>query len=135
MLLKFQRIFLAHRTKFRMGLPSAMGKKTLQILADEQKNCVNRRNIQKPSAPMTNISRETVEYLLCGTGRQGNTKVLSSSIALRRKSTTQCSKLGVERGTPPMYDEEKDEMIGATGTGLLVYVEWETNGEDQKGAW
>ena len=25
-------------------------------------------------------------------------------------------KLGVERGTPPMYDEEKDEMIGATGT-------------------
>ena len=44
-------------------------------------------------------------------------------------------KLGVERGTPPMYDEEKDEMIGATGTGVLVFVEWEADGRDQKGAW
>ena len=41
-------------------------------------------------------------------------------------------KLGVERGTPPMYDEEKDEMIGATGTSVLVFVEWEANGEPKK---
>ena len=41
-------------------------------------------------------------------------------------------KLSVERGTPPMYDEEKDEMIGAIGTSVVVFVEWEANGETKR---
>ena len=41
-------------------------------------------------------------------------------------------KLGVEKGTPPGYDEEQDKMISPKGTSILLSVEWKAEGETKQ---
>ena len=110
----------------------AMGQaeETLQILGDEQK-IVLTGEISKALGTYDEHLQGAVEYLLCGPGGKEYESIIVLNSSAKEIHDAML-KLGVERGTPPMYDEEKDEMIGATGTGVLVFVEWESNGETKR---
>ena len=98
----------------------------LRILENEQK-LVLTGEISKALGTYDEHLQGAVEYLLCGqAGKEYESIIVVNSSA--KEIHDAMLKLGVKRGTPPMYDEEKDEMIGATGTGVLVFVEWESNG-------
>ena len=102
----------------------------LQILENEQK-LVLTGEISKALGTYDEHLQGAVEYLLCGqAGKEYESIIVVNSSA--KEIHDAMLKLGVKRGTPPMYDEEKDEMIGATGTGVLVFVEWESNGETKR---
>ena len=102
----------------------------LQILENEQK-LVLTGEISKALGTYDEHLQGAVEYLLCGqAGKEYESIIVVNSSA--KEIHDAMLKLGVKRGTPPMYDEEKDEMIGATGTGVLVFVEWESSGETKR---
>ena len=108
--------------------PDAIGaEETLQILKDEQK-LVLTGEISKALGTYDDHLKGAVEYLLCGPGGKEYESIIVINSSAQEVHDAML-KLGVERGSPPMYDEEKDEMIGATGTSVLVFVEWEANGE------
>ena len=125
MLHKFQRIFCLIAVSF-VWVAMGQAEETLQLLEDEQK-IVLTGEISKALGTYDDHLQGAVEYLLCGRGGKEY-----ESIIVVNSSTAEIHdamlKLGLERGTPPMYDEEKDEMIGATGTSVLVFVEWGANG-------
>ena len=108
----------------------SQGGEHLQILEDEQK-IVLTGEISKALGTYDEHLKGAVEYLLCGPGgKEYESIIVVDSFA--QEIHDAMLKLGVERGTPPMYDEEKDEMIGATGTDVLVFVEWEADGETKR---
>ena len=109
---------------------TSQGGEHLQILESEQK-LVLTGEISKALGTYDEHLKGAVEYLLCGPGgKEYESIIVLNSFA--QEIHDAMLKLGVERGTPPMYDEEKDEMIGATGTGVLVFVEWEADGETKR---
>ena len=108
----------------------SQAEETLQILGDEQK-IVLTGEISKALGTYDEHLQGAVEYLLCGPGGKEYESIIVVNSSAKEIHDAML-KLGVERGTPPMYDEEKDEMIGATGTGVLVFVEWESNGETKR---
>ena len=108
----------------------SQAEETLQILGDEQK-IVLTGEISKALGTYDEHLQGAVEYLLCGPGGKEYESIIVVNSSAKEIHNAML-KLGVERGTPPMYDEEKDEMIGATGTGVLVFVEWESNGETKR---
>ena len=108
----------------------SQAEETLQILGDEQK-IVLTGEISKALGTYDEHLQGAVEYLLCGPGGKEYESIIVLNSSAKEIHNAML-KLGVERGTPPMYDEEKDEMIGATGTGVLVFVEWESNGETKR---
>ena len=111
--------------------PNAIGaEETLQILENEQK-LVLTGEISKALGTYDEHLKGAVEYLLCGPGGKEYESIIVINSSAQEIHDAML-KLGVERGAPPMYDEEKDEMIGATGTSVLVFVEWEANNETKK---
>ena len=129
MLRKFQYISYVIAVSFVWIAISQAGE-TLQILGDEQK-IVLTGEISKALGTYDEHLQGAVEYLLCGPGGKEYESIIVVNSSAKEIHNAML-KLGVERGTPPMYDEEKDEMIGATGTGVLVFVEWESNGETKR---
>ena len=109
---------------------TSQGGEHLQILEDEQK-LVLTGEISKALGTYDEHLKGAVEYLLCGPGGKEYESIIVVNSSAQEIYDAML-KLGVERGTPPMYDEEKDEMIGATGTDVLVFVEWETDGETKR---
>ena len=72
-----------------------------------------------------------VEYLVCGhNGKEYESIVVVDATA--KEIYDALEKLGVEVGTPPGYDEEKDELIPAKGTEFLIYVEWKDGDKAKK---
>ena len=72
-----------------------------------------------------------VEYLVCGhNGKEYESIIVVDATA--KEIYDALEKLGVAVGTPPSYDEEKDEPIPAKGTEFLIYVEWEMNEKARK---
>lgn len=138
MLLKFQRFSYLIALSFiwialsQVALnPDAIGaEEALQILEDEQK-IVLTGEISKALGTYDEHLKGAVEYLLCGPGGKEYESIIVVNRSAQEIHDAMLT-LGVERGSPPMYDEEKEEMIGATGTGVLVLVEWETNGETKR---
>ena len=64
-----------------------------------------------------------VEYLVCGhNGKEYESIVVVDATA--KEIYEALEKLGVAVGTPPGYDEEKDEPTPPKGTEFLFYVEW-----------
>ena len=108
----------------------SQGGEHLQILEDEGK-LVLTGEISKALGTYDEHLKGAVEYLLCGLGGKEYESIIVVNSSAEDLHNAML-KLGVERGTPPMYDEEKDEMSGATGTSVLVFVEWETNGETKR---
>ena len=71
-----------------------------------------------------------VEYLVCGhNGKEYESIVVVDATA--KEIYEALEKLGVEVGTPPGYDEEKDEPTPPKGTEFLIYVEWK-DGDNAK---
>ena len=109
---------------------TSQGGEHLQILEEEQK-LVLTGEISKALGTYDEHLKGAVEYLLCGPGgKEYESIIVVNSSAQEIHDAV--LKLGVERGTPPMYDEEKDEMIGATGTSALIFVEWEADGKTKR---
>ena len=106
------------------------GRENLQILEDEQK-LVLTGEISKALGTYDEHLKGAVEYLLCGRGGKEYESIIVVNSSAQEIHDAML-KLGVKRGTPPMYDEEKDEMIGATGASVLVFVEWEANDKPKK---
>jgi acylphosphatase len=72
-----------------------------------------------------------VEYLVCGhNGKEYESIIVVDATA--KEIYDALEKLGVAVGTPPSYDEEKDEPIPAKGTEFLIYVEWAINEKARK---
>ena len=72
-----------------------------------------------------------VEYLVCGqNGKEYESIIVVDATA--KEIYDALGKLGIAVGTPPGYDEEKDEPIPATGTEFLIYAEWKIEAADFK---
>ena len=70
-----------------------------------------------------------VEYLVCGhNGKEYESIIVVDATA--KEIYEALEKLGVAVGTPPSYDEEKDEPIPAKGTEFLIYAEWKIGDEE-----
>ncbi len=102
----------------------------LQINAEEQK-LVLKGKISEALGEYDAHLKGAVEYLVCGR----NGKEYESIIVVDATATEiyeAIEKLGVAVGTPPGYDEEKDEPIPAKGTEFLIYAEWKIEAADFK---
>ncbi len=72
-----------------------------------------------------------VEYLVCGhNGKEYESIVVVDATA--KEIYEALEKLSVEVGTPPGYDEEKDEPTPPKGTEFLIYVEWKDGDKTKK---
>ncbi len=72
-----------------------------------------------------------VEYLVCGhNGKEYESIVVVNATATEIYEALE--KLGVAVGTPPGYDEEKDEPTPPKGTEFLIYVEWKDGDKAKK---
>ncbi len=72
-----------------------------------------------------------VEYLVCGrNGKEYESIIVVEATA--KEIYDALDKLGVKTGTPPGYDEEKDEPTPPTGTEFLIYAEWKDGDETKK---
>ena len=94
----------------------------LQINAEEQK-LVLKGKISEALGEYDAHLKGAVEYLVCG----HNGKEYESIIVVEatgKELYEALEKLGVKTGTPPGYDEEKDEPTPPTGTEFLMYAEW-----------
>ena len=111
-------------------ITTSQGAETLQILEDEGK-LVLTGEISKALGTYDEHLKGAVEYLLCGPGGKEYESIIVVNSSAEEVYDAML-KLGVERGSPPMYDEEKDEMIGAKGTSVRIFVEWTTNGATQQ---
>ena len=126
---KFQHISYLIAVSF-IWVAASQGGEHLQILEDEGK-LVLTGEISKALGTYDEHLKGAVEYLLCGPGGKEYESIIVVNSSAQEIHDAML-KLGLERGTPPMYDEEKDEMIGATGTDVLVFVEWEADGETKR---
>ena len=64
-----------------------------------------------------------VEYLVCGrNGKEYESIIVVDATA--KEIYEALEKLGVAVGTPPAYDEEKDEPTPPKGTALIISAEW-----------
>ncbi len=72
-----------------------------------------------------------VEYLVCGhNGKEYESIIVVD--ATGKEIYEALEKLGVKAGTPPGYDEAKDEPTSPTGTEFLIYAEWKDGEETKK---
>ena len=72
-----------------------------------------------------------VEYLVCGhNGKEYESIVVVNATA--KEIYEALEKLGVAVGTPPGYDEEKDEPTPPTGTEFIISVEWKDGDKTKK---
>lgn len=97
-------------------------------IMEKEKKIVLKGQISKALGEYDSHLKGAVEYLVCGpTGKQYESIMVVDASA--KEIYEALSKLGVKPGTPPGYDDEKDEPTPPTGTTFLLSVEWE---EDKK---
>ncbi len=129
MLCRFRRISCIIAVSF-VWIAVSQGEEAIQILENEQK-IVLTGEISKALGTYDEHLQGAVEYLLCGRrGKEYESIIVVNSSA--EEIYDAMLKLGLKRGVPPMYNEEKDEMMGATGTSVLVFVEWSVNSETKR---
>ena len=104
----------------------------LQIKEKEQK-LVLKGKISEALGEYDAHLKGAVEYLVCGpNGKEYESIIVVDATA--KEIYDALEKLGVAVGTPPSYDEEKEEPIPATGTEFLIYAEWKIQSPDFKDA-
>ena len=102
----------------------------LQIQEKEQK-LVLKGKISEALGEYEAHLKGAVEYLVCGhNGKEYESIIVVEATA--KEIYEAIEKLGVAVGTPPGYDEEKDEPIPAKGTEFLIYAEWKIEAADFK---
>lgn len=72
-----------------------------------------------------------VEYLVCGRNGKEYESIIVVD-ATGKEIYDALEKLGVQIGTPPGYDEEKDEPTPPIGTEFLIYAEWKDGDATKK---
>ena len=89
----------------------------------EEKKLVLKGKISEALGEYDEHLKGAVEYLVCGhNGKEYESIVVVDATA--KEIYEALEKLGVAVGTPPGYDEEKDEPTPPKGTEFLMYVEW-----------
>ena len=102
----------------------------LQIKEKEQK-LVLKGKISEALGEYDSHLKGAVEYLVCGhNGKEYESIVVVDATA--KEIYEALEKLSVEVGTPPGYDEEKDEPTPPKGTEFLIYVEWKDGDKAKK---
>ena len=102
----------------------------LQIKEKEQK-LVLKGKISEALGEYDAHLKGAVEYLVCGhNGKEYESIVVVNATA--KEIYEALEKLGVAVGTPPGYDEEKDEPTPPTGTEFLIYIEWKDGDKTKK---
>ena len=102
----------------------------LQIQEKEQK-LVLKGKISEALGEYDEHLKGAVEYLVCGrNGKEYESIIVVEATA--KEIYEALEKLGVKTGTPPGYDEEKDEPTPPTGTEFLIYAEWKDGDETKK---
>ena len=102
----------------------------LQIQEKEQK-LVLKGKISEALGEYDAHLKGAVEYLVCGrNGKEYESIIVVGATA--KEIYDALDKLGVKTGTPPGYDEEKDEPTPPTGTEFLMYAEWKDGDETKK---
>lgn len=94
----------------------------LEIKEKEQK-LVLKGKISEALGEYEEHLKGAVEYLVCGrNGKEYESIIVVDATA--KEIYDALEKLDVAVGTPPGYDEEKDEPTPPTGTEFLIYAEW-----------
>ncbi|MDE0401655.1 MAG: acylphosphatase [Candidatus Poribacteria bacterium] len=102
----------------------------LQIKEKEQK-LVLKGKISEALGEYDAHLKGAVEYLVCGhNGKEYESIVVVNATA--KEIYEALEKLGVAVGTPPGYDEEKDEPTPPTGTEFIISVEWKDGDKTKK---
>ena len=102
----------------------------LEIKEKEQK-LVLKGKISEALGEYDSHLKGAVEYLVCGrNGKEYESIIVVDATAKEIYDTLE--KLGVAVGTPPGYDEEKDEPTPAKGTEFLIYAEWKIGDKAKK---
>ena len=102
----------------------------LQIKGKEQK-LVLKGKISEALGEYDAHLKGAVEYLVCGhNGKEYESIVVVNATA--KEIYDALGKLGVAVGTPPGYDEEKDEPTSPTGTEFIISVEWKDGDKTKK---
>ena len=98
---------------------------------EKEKRLVLTGEISKALGEYDEHLRGAVEYLICGRdGKEYESIIIVNATA--KEIYDALSKLGVEVGTPPGYDEEKDEPTPPTGTAFIMSVAWKDGDEMKK---
>ena len=98
---------------------------------EQEKKLVLTGEISKALGEYDEHLRGAVEYLICGRdGKEYESIIVVDATA--KEIYDALSKLGVEVGTPPGYDAEKDAPTPPTGTAFIMSVEWKDDGKMQK---
>ena len=102
----------------------------LQIQEKDQK-LVLKGKISEALGEYDEHLKGAVEYLVCGrNGKEYESIIVVEATA--KEIYEALDKLGVKTGTPPGYDEEKDEPTPPTGAEFLIYAEWKVDHENEK---
>ncbi len=98
---------------------------------EKEKQLVLTGEISKALGEYDEHLRGAVEYLICGRdGKEYESIIIVDATA--KEIYDALSKLGVEVGTPPGYDEEKDAPTPPTGTAFIMSVAWKDGDEMKK---
>ena len=100
-------------------------------IEEKEKKLVLKGKISEALGEYDSHLKGAVEYLVCGhNGKEYESIVVVDATAKQIHDALE--KLGVAVGTPPGYDEEKDEPTPPKGTEFLIYVEWEDGDKAKK---
>jgi acylphosphatase len=103
----------------------------LQII-EKEKKLVLKGKISEALGEYDAHLKGAVEYLVCGrNGKEYESIIVVEATA--KEIYDALEKLGVAVGTPPGYDEEKDEPTPPKGTAFNIYVEWKVGDSSDKG--
>ena len=99
---------------------------------EKEKQLILTGEISKALGEYDSHLRGAVEYLVCGRdGKEYESIIVVDATA--KEIYEALSKLGVEVGTPPGYDAEKDAPIPPTGTAFIMSIEWKDGDAPDKG--
>ena len=98
---------------------------------EKEKQLVLTGEISKALGEYESHLRGAVEYLVCGRDGKEYESIIVVD-ATTKEIYDSLSKLGVEVGTPPGYDAEKDEPTPPTGTAFILSVAWKDGNEMKK---
>ena len=98
---------------------------------EKEKKLVLKGKISEALGEYDSHLKGSVEYLVCGlNGKEYESIVVVDATA--KEVHDALSKLNVQVGTPPGYDEEKDEPTPPKGTAVVMFVEWQDGDETKK---
>ena len=98
---------------------------------EKEKKLVLKGKISEALGEYDSHLKGAVEYLVCGrNGKEYESIIVVDATA--KEIHDAIKKLGVEVGTPPGYDEEKDAPTSAKGTEFIIYAEWKDGDKAKK---